>query len=213
MALTIFFIIFIYFISIGFFCILSADMFTEIINMDSGSPMGTGSGGGSPMDTGGGAGSPTPGSPTPTPGSPTPTPTPNPGSGPGWQPFHYSPDVRDDGQSYPSDNPSPGLVTNTYSPIGLVPVRNDKELGVLIDYRFNDSVRPLGYKYWNIANIFPTECLIDKIARERLLAHIYEHRTEIPAAYAQLDMLSGTPRWNNVKVTSFLINSLNNSNN
>jgi hypothetical protein len=177
--------------------ILLADINTEIINM---SPV---DGGNSPGS--GGAGLNAPGSNEG--GSP------NPGGGPGWQPYHYSPNTREDGNIYPVNNPSPTLVLNTYNPASDVPVNNDKELGVLIDYRFNHTVRALGYTNWNVSKIFTSEGMVDKIAKERLLAHIYDHRSHLPTAYSQLDMLSGEPKWDSVKITSYLINSLNNSNN
>ena len=138
--------------------------------------------------------------------------SPNPGGKPGWSPYHYFPSVREDGQSYPENNPSPSLVLETYDPTGNIPVQNDKQLGVLIDYRFNNGVRALSYSRWNISETFPSDSIVDKIAREKLFAHIYDHRSELPSAYAQLDIRSGTPKWDSVKVSSFLINSLNNSN-
>lgn len=138
---------------------------------------------------------------------------PNPGGGPRWRPYHYLPNVREDGNSYPVDNPSPALVLETYDPANNIPVQNDRQLGVLIDYRYHNQVRPLGYSRWNVATTFPSDSMVDKIAKERLLAHIYDHRSELPSAYAELDMRSGTPKWHSVKITSYLINSLNNSNN
>jgi hypothetical protein len=44
-------------------------------------------------------------------------------------------------------NPSPRLIIETYKPAGSIPVQNDKELGVLIAYRYNHGVRALGYSY------------------------------------------------------------------
>lgn len=137
----------------------------------------------------------------------------NPGGGPQkpqWQPFKYSPYVKEDGQPYPQDT-SPASVLETYNPTSNIPPQNDKELGVLIDYRFAHYVRRLGYSKWNVSKIFPSNGIIDSIAKQMLLAHIFEHKSDLPTAYSQLDLKSGTPKWDNVKVTSFLINSLNNS--
>lgn len=134
----------------------------------------------------------------------------NPG---GWSPFHYVPGVREDGTFYPVDSPSPSLVLQTYNPAGDVPVKNDKELGVLIDFRYHHGVRAMGYSNWRISNVFPSDSMVDRIAKERLLAHIYDHRSELSSAYAQMDMLSGRPKWESVKITSYLITSLNYSNN
>lgn len=136
----------------------------------------------------------------------------NPGGGSGWRPFHYSSNVREDGNSYTS-GASPSLVLQTYDPKGNIPVQNDRQLGVLIDYRFNNGVKSLSYDQWNIANTLPSDSMVDKIAREKLLAHIFDHRSVLPTAYRQLNFIDGTPKWNSVKVTSYLINSLNNSSN
>jgi hypothetical protein len=71
----------------------------------------------------------------------------------------------------------------------------------------------MGYSNWRISNVFPSDSIVDRIAKERLLAHIYDHRSELSSAYAQMDMLSGIPKWESVKITSYLITSLNYSNN
>jgi hypothetical protein len=84
---------------------------------------------------------------------------------------------------------------------------------VLIDYRWTIELKRLGYNYWNIGNTFPSDSIIDKIAREKLLAHIFDHRSVLPSAYAEMNLLSGTPKWDSVRVTSYLITSLNLSKN
>jgi hypothetical protein len=33
--------------------------------------------------------------------------------------------------------------------------------------------------------------MVDRIAKERLFAHIYDHRSELPSAYRQLNILGG----------------------
>jgi hypothetical protein len=136
----------------------------------------------------------------------------NSGGGPKWQPHEYHPSIREDGQKYPKSNSSPVSVLETYNPAGDIPPQNDKQLGVLIDYRFEHYVRPMGYAQWNVANIFPNDSMVDKIARARLLNHIYDNQSVLPTAYKELDCFSGIPKWNSVTITSYLINSLNNSN-
>lgn len=110
-------------------------------------------------------------------------------------------------------NSSPVSVLETYDPTGHIPPQNDKQLGVLMDYIFEHKVRSMAYAQWNVGNTFPSDSLVDNTARARLLAHIFDHRSVLPTAYKQLDIQSGTPKWNSVKITSYIINSLNNSNN
>lgn len=138
---------------------------------------------------------------------------PNPGGRPKWRPYEYMANVREDGQKYPMPSSSPASVLETYDPTGHIPPQNDKQLGVLVDYIFNHRVRSMGYDQWNVWNIFPSDSLVDKTARARLLAHIYDNKSVLPTAYKELDLKSGIPKWNSVRVTSYLINSLNNSNN
>lgn len=139
---------------------------------------------------------------------------PNPGGGPDWHPFQYQDTVREDGWRYDAHhNTSTVSVLQTYDPAGDVPVQNDKELGVLLDYRFTHQIRGLGYSHWNIAKTFSSDNMVDHTAKQRLLAHIYDHRSRLPTAYGQLDLRNGSPKWGSVKITSVLINSLNHSNN
>ncbi len=137
--------------------ILSSHISTDILNMR---PEGGGNNPGSGFNS---------------PGN-NPNGSPNPGGGPGWRPYHYLPGIREHGERYPVDNPSPALVLETYNPADHIPAQSDKQLGVLIDYRFVHQVRSMGYINWNILNIFPSDSMVDKIAKERLLAHIYDHR-------------------------------------
>ena len=81
----------------------------------------------------------------------------NPG---GWSPFHYVPGVREDGSFYSVDSPSPSLVLQNYNPAGDVPVKSDKELGVLIDFRYHHGVRAMGYRNWRISNVFPSDSMV-----------------------------------------------------
>lgn len=168
----------------------SADINTDILNMNSGGggnyPGSSNSGG----DQGG---------------------SPNPGGGPEWRPYHYAP-IKEDGQRYETPNASPVSILETYDPTGNIPPQNDRQLGVLIEYRFEHNVRSLGYNNWNVSNTLPSNSLVDNIAKQRLLAHIFEHRSDLPTAYKELDFSSGTPKWNSVTITSYLINSLYNSN-
>ena len=178
--------------------ILDGGLSTDILMMNSGDGSGGGNfpGGGSPGgDQGGG---------------------PNHGGGPPgsqWRPHHYLANVREDGQSYQTHNTSPDSVLETFNPTGNIPPENDRQLGVLIDYRFEHDVRPLGWSNWTVSKIFPSNSMVDRIARARLLNHIIDHRSDIPTAYGQLDVRSDTPRWDSVRITSYLINSLNNSSN
>lgn len=135
----------------------------------------------------------------------------NPGGGPQWRPYHY-PSIREDGQRYETPNPSPASVLETYDPTGHIPPQNDKQLGVLMDYRFAHNVRPLGYDCWKVSYTFPSNSLVDSTAKQRLFAHIFENRSTLPTAYRELDIGSGTPKWEKVTITSYLINSLNHSN-
>lgn len=135
------------------------------------------------------------------------------GPGPLWQPFQYQPNVREDGRYYPPNPIPPSSVITTYNPTGNIPPQNDRELGVLLQYRFDHNVRSLGYNEWNISNAFPSNSMIDRTARARLLNHIIDHPSALASSYRQMDIRVDTPRWNRVKITSHLINSLHNSNN
>ncbi len=182
-----------------YFCSIdtwSADINTDILNASNGNG-GNYPEGGNPWGDQGG------------------NPNPNPGGGPQkpqWRPFEYHPNIKEKG-SYPPDNHSPASVLETYDPTGKIPPQNDKQLGVLIDYRFGQIVRPRGFYYWNVSNVFPNDNLIDNTARERLLAHIYDHRSDLPTAYKELGINNGPPQWDKVRITSYIINSLNRSNN
>jgi len=128
-----------------------------------------------------------------------------------WRPFHY-PDYapRENGRHYPADSASPMTILQTFNPESGLPPQNDKQLGVLLDYRFH-CIRDWGYYEWNVKNIFPNDDLVDRISRERIIAHIHDFQRDLPTAYKQLDMASGTPKLHKVEVTSYLINSLNHS--
>lgn len=176
--------------------IWSTDTDTFIVNMN---PGGNSSGGDAGFNPGGGSSNPEGGGP-------------NPGGGPQWRPFEYQSNVREDNQRYPMSNISPVSVLETYDPTGNIPPQNDRELGVLMDYNFNHKVRSLGFDCWNVKNTFPSDSLVDKSAKSRLLVHIYDNRSRLPTAYKQLDLLNGGPKWEAVSITSYLINSLHNSN-
>jgi len=128
---------------------------------------------------------------------------------PGGPPLYLA-NVREDGQ-YPTHNTWPVSVIETYNPTGDIPPQNDRQLGVLMDYRFGNDVRPLGWANWTVSKVLPSNSMVDRIARARLLNHIIDHRSSIPTAYVQMDVSSDTPRWDSVRITSYLINSLNNS--
>jgi len=134
------------------------------------------------------------------------------GGGPQWQPYQYHSHIREDGRSYPTNNIPPSTVLQTYDPAGNIPPQNDREVGVLMQYRFNHNVRSLGYNNFTVSNTFNGDGIVDRMARERLLQHILGYRSRLPTAYRELDVYSDTPRWDRVRITSFLINSLYNSN-
>jgi hypothetical protein len=138
----------------------------------------------------------------------------NPGGGPSnnWQPATYKNLSKETGEPYYSSYPDPASVLQTYNPADNTPPVNDKQLGSLMDYRFETQVRGLGYNRWDVKHTFPSNSLTDKTARARLLSHILTHSADIPSAYHQIDISSDIPRWDKVKITSFLINSLNRSN-
>lgn len=78
---------------------------------------------------------------------------PNPGGGPKWRPFEYQ-NLKQDGKKYDVFTASPASVLETYDPSGSIPPKNDKQLGVFMDYNFRFKVRKLGYDYWNVLNSF-----------------------------------------------------------
>lgn len=140
---------------------------------------------------------------------------PNPKGGspePKWRPYFYK-YYRTDADELRTSDTSPDLVLETYNPTGDVPPQNDKQLGVLIDYRYHFYVQHLGYNHWYVNRIFPGGNIIDNIAKERLFAHIFDQRAVLSNAYNQLNLANGTPNWNDVRITSQIIASLNNSNN
>lgn len=139
-------------------------------------------------------------------------PNPNPGGGSGGQPYHYGHNLREDGQDYPANNnPSQALPIDVYHPAGDIPPKNDRELASLLDHRLQIKIKQIGYNNCSVFSLFHRENMVDKIAKERLFAHIYDHRYELPAAYAQLDVLNGAPKWGRVRVTTYIIESLYNS--
>lgn len=130
-----------------------------------------------------------------------------------WRPYKYPDIVGEDGEPYQT-HPSPAAVLETYDPNGSVPPSNDKELGVLLSYRFAYDVRKLGLINWKVSNAFPSDSIIDQISKQRLLAHILDNKTHLPTAFREVDAIKdGIPKWNSVTITSWLINSLNHSDN
>lgn len=137
-------------------------------------------------------------------------------NGPDWKPFQYEHPVKEDGSNYETPYRSTVPVLETYNPGGDIPdasQQNDRQLGVLVNYRFDYQFRSLGYRNWNIEKMFPSDNLVDNMAKQRLIAHIFDHRSDLPSAYRQLDLISGTPKLGSVRITSYLINSLNRSSN
>ena len=135
-----------------------------------------------------------------------------PGGGPNWQPHNYVDLPKENGsRNTPLPTP-PSSVLNTYDPTGNIPPASDKQLGVLMDYRFAHNVRATGFNNWDVSHTFPSNSMVDRISRARLLNHIIKYKADIPSAFNQLDVSLDTPKWDRVRITSFLINSLNHSN-
>lgn len=141
----------------------------------------------------------------------------NPSGGPKWKwhPFKYGPHIKEKGH-YETFTASPETVLETYNPADDIPPMNDRQLGLLVDYRYETlyvSPNKIKGKWITALDIFPSDSLVDKIARERLLAHIYDYRSDLPTAYKELELGSGAPNWENLWISSYIINSLNNSQN
>ena len=141
-----------------------------------------------------------------------------PGGGPGggprfnWQPHNYVNLPKENGSRYTPLPTPPSSVVDTYDPRGTIPPASDKQLGVLMDYRFAHNVRSTGFNNWDVSHTFPSNSMVDRISRARLLNHIIKYKSDIPSAFNQLDVSLDTPKWERVRITSFLINSLNHSN-
>jgi hypothetical protein len=135
------------------------------------------------------------------------------GGGSGWEPFDYSSTRKENGRPYRESLPSPAFIMYGYDPRGDVPPATDRQVGVLMDYRFGRFVRDLGYNHWNVANTFPSDSIIDKLARARLQSHILGNMRNIPSTYKEMDITKDNPSWDSVRITSHLINSLYHSNN
>lgn len=126
----------------------------------------------------------------------------------GWKPFDYGPNVREDGRMYNRQSSIDDVIA-TYNPRSGIPPMSEKQLGVLVDYRFENGLREQGFNNWTVDKLFPYNNLVDKTARERLFTHIYNERASLVTAYREMNIGSGAPQWKNVRVTAYLINSLN----
>lgn len=189
-------------VALFFFVHNELDWHTVLMNGGEGSGSGSGSGwgsgsGGNNLPGGGDNGGNNPGGPNPN---------------DGWTPHNYQYQRKQNGSHYTSRYIDPSTVLSTYNPAEDNPPQSDRELSVLLDYRFSTRVRDLGYENWNVQNAFPSDSITDKIAKARLFNHIYDHRADLPIAYRQMDARSQdvTP-WDRVEISSFLINSLNRS--
>ena len=136
----------------------------------------------------------------------------NPGGDPNWKPFSYEHLPKENKSRYSSSYIQPSSVLETYNPAADMPAQTDRELSLLLDYKFSTKVRELGYNNWNIQNTFPSNSWTDRMAKSRLLNHIIKYKADLPSAFRQVDISTDVPKWNKVKVTSYLINSLNRSN-
>jgi hypothetical protein len=135
----------------------------------------------------------------------------NPGGKPPYKPYNYQHLHKENGSPYTSTYKDPSSVLEIYNPATNKPPQNDRELGILLGYKFNKDVRTLGYNNWTIKNTFPSNDFTDRISRAKLFNHIMKYRRDIPTAFNQVDISSDTPKWDQVMVTSFLVNSLNRS--
>ena len=142
---------------------------------------------------------------------------PNPGGGPDpngytgdWRPYNYKDHPNKRGiEVIPYIHTD--YILNTYNPEGDIPPKNDRELSLLLEYRFDHNVRHLGYQNWNVDKAFPDDSIVDKISRARLYNHIYDNKKYLPSTFTQMDPKSDTTPWDQVKITSHLINSLQTS--
>ena len=126
----------------------------------------------------------------------------------GWKPFDYGANVREDGRLFAREATIEAVLA-TYNPRSGIPPMNERQLGVLIDYRFENGLREQGFHNWTVDKLFPYDNLVDRTARERLFAHIFNERRTLVTAYREMVAGSGGPQWNNVRVTTYIINSLN----
>lgn len=129
-----------------------------------------------------------------------------------WRPYNYEHQPKEKGGRYTSTYIQPSTVLPNYNPAEDTPPKTDRQLSVLLDYRFNKRVQQLGYCNWNVQNAFPSDSLTDQIAKKMLFNHIFDHKTDIPTAYNQINVRLDVTPWDNVQITSYLINSLNRSN-
>jgi hypothetical protein len=104
-------------------------------------------------------------------------------------------------------------VLTTYNPEGDIPPKTDRELSVLLEYRFEHYIRKLGYNNWNVEKAFSGDSYVDRISRAKLYNHIFDNKEYIPKAYKQMEAKSESTPWDKVEITSHLICSLQRSKN
>jgi hypothetical protein len=86
-----------------------------------------------------------------------------------------------------------GPTPTTYNPEGTVPPSNYHELHILMEHRVNYQVVVRHASNVSVTMIFSKDNLINNIAKEMLFAYIFDHKTELPAAYRRLNIPDGTP--------------------
>ena len=127
-----------------------------------------------------------------------------------WRPFNYKDHPNKRGiEVIPYIHTD--YILNSYNPEGDIPPKTDRELSVLLDYRFEHKVRSLGYKHWNVDKAFPDDTIVDKISKARLYNHIYDNKKYLGPTFNQMDFKSDNTPWDKVIITSQLINSLQKS--
>lgn len=107
------------------------------------------------------------------------------------------------------------LQTEPYNPLGNRPPMCDRQLGELIECkaRLYQRFVPSRYPDLRVGDVFNTESIIDKIARERLLGHILDYKFILTSSYNELELNlnTGYHKLYSVKITPLLIYSLKNS--
>ena len=107
------------------------------------------------------------------------------------------------------------IYTKPYNPLGNRPPMCDRQLGELIECKAQLYQRfvPSRYPDLRVGDVFNTDSIIDKIARERLLGHILDYKFILTSSYNELELNldTGYHKLYTVKITPLLIYSLKNS--
>ena len=107
------------------------------------------------------------------------------------------------------------IYTKPYNPLGNRPPMCDRQLGELIECKAQlyQIFVPSRYPDLRVGDVFNTDSIIDKIARERLLGHILDYKFILTSSYNELELNldTGYHKLYTVKITPLLIYSLKNS--